>query len=379
MFKKPLKMAGEDVEIKRPNYSMNEWRNKIEKTLWIIVLLIFFVEIVVFFISKPFNELDGKKIINYLLEFVLVPSFLNILCLVTNKKIQKSLKHSTKTKNYSIVIAALVISFVVAFTHYVTSITLSSFVVPVFMTTLYADKRITRNISLVAIVLVLAVIIHSTRKLGWYYFFINIFAAYIFLIASCYLTNVFIDYIRVNKEYICESYAKQLELFEKTRTDSLTNLYNQQTFMQKIQSSIEDMNMNKKLLCVVILDVDNFKAVNDTYGHLSGNQVLVKLSELLLNLKGNENNDDIFLSRYGGEEFCLIIKDKTIEEVYEIIESVRIGFSNIRYSFQQNSSITFSAGITEYREGQSAEDIFNNADKALYQAKNSGKNKTLVL
>ena len=128
-------------------------------------------------------------------------------------------------------------------------------------------------------------------------------------------------------------------------------------------------------VCVAVIDIDNFKTVNDTYGHSVGDIVLVTLADMLKNISSKR----ILTARYGGEEFSVIFKDMTTFESYTIIENLRKEFSEVKFPQMNNKSVTFSCGLTgDYPNTLSNVEFFNEADQALYYAKSNGKNQTVI-
>jgi diguanylate cyclase (GGDEF)-like protein len=122
----------------------------------------------------------------------------------------------------------------------------------------------------------------------------------------------------------------------------------------------------------VILDIDHFKRVNDTYGHDTGDFVLRKITELI---KENARISDI-LARYGGEEFVIILPETDVEGASRQIERMRKIIE--KTSFDEVGNLTISAGITCYMGKDSCESMITRADKALYLAKEEGRNRVRV-
>ncbi len=150
---------------------------------------------------------------------------------------------------------------------------------------------------------------------------------------------------------------KQLEIL--ATEDSLTGLYNRRCFMK-------DFRLSKNDGVFAIIDIDNFKLINDTYGHDEGDIVLKKFGEIFKDSFRQQK-----VCRYGGEEFALYFESLNLEQAYDRIESFRRNF-NIK---RENINCTFSAGLSIYRKGFMSEAI-SQADKKLYEAKAEGRNKT---
>lgn len=157
--------------------------------------------------------------------------------------------------------------------------------------------------------------------------------------------------------------------------DSLTGLYNHTTTTEMMSASLAHAMRQKETLAVVMLDLDKFKTVNDTYGHMAGDQVIVAIARLL---KHRLRTTDI-IGRYGGEEFALLLKNLTPEKAETLVNELREDFSKIIFNASNRQfKVTFSAGISLYPGYNRPEDLRMAADAALYQAKNQGRNQVVV-
>lgn len=161
---------------------------------------------------------------------------------------------------------------------------------------------------------------------------------------------------------------------EKIERDSLTNLYNHITVLHFLEKEMEAAKRYNHPLSFVMLDIDFFKKVNDTYGHQTGDMILKSLSYML---KHRVRESDI-VGRYGGEEFAVILPYTTLADAIKIIEEIREKFSSLEHTNgEEEFSVTFSAGVCQYIEGVSVAELIEMTDEALYKAKESGRNKTL--
>lgn len=157
--------------------------------------------------------------------------------------------------------------------------------------------------------------------------------------------------------------------------DSLTSLFNHTTTTQLLENAIATAKRNGTELCFVMIDIDRFKSVNDTYGHPVGDQVILALSRIL---QQRLRNSDI-VGRYGGEEFAAILQDISPEVAERVVNELRNDFSQIRfYAGTADFSCTFSAGIASMRRHRRMELLREAADRMLYQAKRNGRNRVIV-
>jgi diguanylate cyclase (GGDEF)-like protein len=166
------------------------------------------------------------------------------------------------------------------------------------------------------------------------------------------------------------------ELEKKNTIDELTGLFNRRFYDQKIFAEFRRSKRNLTPLSLVIIDIDHFKVVNDTYGHLTGDHCLVWLgNHLKQSLK--RSSDKAF--RYGGEEFCLILPDTDEKGAIALAEALRKVIEQNPCIHNNNEiPLTISSGIFTYiQQGDlQPEQIFTRADKALYKAKHNGRNQS---
>lgn len=172
----------------------------------------------------------------------------------------------------------------------------------------------------------------------------------------------------INLTDISEQMAKQLILENKVIHDKLTNAYSREYFDISNQAIIaENMKINKKT-AIAMFDLDDFKQVNDTYGHDVGDAVLVELVKVI---KKNSRDDDVLI-RWGGEEFIIILAIKNKNDLYRILENYRKTIEN--YTFTEELSITCSLGGAIYKYSENIHETIKRADNRLYKSKNNGKN-----
>jgi diguanylate cyclase (GGDEF)-like protein/PAS domain S-box-containing protein len=170
---------------------------------------------------------------------------------------------------------------------------------------------------------------------------------------------------KINKELLKTNTLLQ----ERSIRDSLTNLYNHQHINELLDLEIAAAIKQNTDLCLMMLDIDFFKHVNDNYGHQTGDKVLVTLTDLI---KTNVRGIDL-VGRYGGEEFIIILPNLSIKEAHQIAEKIRLCIQ--RYDFKlDHHTVTISIGLTKYKS-ENAKSFINRADTLLYRAKRNGRNR----
>ena len=160
-------------------------------------------------------------------------------------------------------------------------------------------------------------------------------------------------------------------------TDGLTRLYNRAEIERKIRSTLNKRTQNStdNDISLIMLDIDNFKKVNDIYGHKEGDNVIKGLSDVLR--KTANDVESHFLGRWGGEEFMVLLSNSNAEEAAILAEEIRSAFASI--SFETAGCQTVSIGVTQARDGEDADTLYNRVDKALYTAKANGKNQVVKI
>ncbi|HCY84323.1 MAG TPA: GGDEF domain-containing protein [Desulfobacteraceae bacterium] len=176
-----------------------------------------------------------------------------------------------------------------------------------------------------------------------------------------------------------DALKKELEGVKRAaKTDMLTGLLNRRGLDEAMARTLDYVNKNQIPLTIIIADIDHFKQVNDTHGHLIGDNVLRMLAKLL---KEHIEAKDI-AARFGGEEFILILPETALKEAFVLAEKIRLSLKGRRWinknTGQPIGAITISLGVAEYQAGESLPDLIERADNALYQAKDTGRNKTVT-
>jgi diguanylate cyclase (GGDEF)-like protein len=168
----------------------------------------------------------------------------------------------------------------------------------------------------------------------------------------------------------------EIEVLRKQVTrDAMTQLHNYQYFYEVLHKEIYRSVRYQSALSLILADIDNFKAVNDTYGHLAGDRALMAVADCLKrSLRASDH-----VARYGGEEFAIILPETPVEGAMIVAERIRKEIESLKIKYEDKTiAVTLSFGVTSppFGEQISEEELVKKADKALYQAKTKGKNRT---
>ena len=169
----------------------------------------------------------------------------------------------------------------------------------------------------------------------------------------------------------------EAELTRLARFDELTGLYNRRYLLDRLTQEMLRAQRYSSPLCIMMIDLDHFKRVNDTYGHIMGDTVLTTAAEII---RQTVRTTDI-PGRYGGEELCVVLTETNLEGAYLTAERLRQGLAAVDFpaSEAENFRVTCSIGLAQY--GPHMPDVvtlLNTADRALYQAKGAGRNRVIV-
>jgi len=166
------------------------------------------------------------------------------------------------------------------------------------------------------------------------------------------------------------------EVSDRARNDGLTGLYKRCHFIERLQNEIEREKRYPKGFFIMMLDIDWFKKVNDKFGHLTGDRVLVSVAKIL----SDSSKFGTFAGRYGGEEFIIFVPVSKEKEALAVAKEINKSVAAKKYkNGEEIFRITVSIGISCFpKNGITADELINAADKALYKAKESGRNKVIV-
>jgi diguanylate cyclase (GGDEF)-like protein len=200
-----------------------------------------------------------------------------------------------------------------------------------------------------------------------------------FVIKPVRLEELLLRLKRVLKER--ELTNERIRMMEKLQklaiTDGLTRLYNSRSFYSQLELEVDRFNRYQHPLTLLLLDIDHFKDYNDKYGHLEGDKVLVRFSQIIRNCL--RTNDSAY--RYGGEEFTVILPETAGEEARTVAQRIRAALEAEPFSPEDGEevTVTISIGLTEYHAKEELSTFIQRADQAMYRSKRSGRNKVSML
>lgn len=226
----------------------------------------------------------------------------------------------------------------------------------------------------------------------------DVILAYIFLVMACVLVSRSIALetsseifaiTKITSQAIWPAFSVGVGLFSflsfteeaqgklkiESITDHLTGILNRRGFMDALQNKTEEAWRTNQKLALILFDLDHFKIINDTYGHNAGDSVLKKCVQYT---KPRLRDCDVF-GRYGGEEFAILLYGVDMRKAEEIAERIRLNIKEMTCTYQtEEINITASFGLTQIQESDALDNVISKVDKALYAAKNNGRDRIEV-
>ncbi|PIQ50494.1 MAG: GGDEF domain-containing protein [Comamonadaceae bacterium CG12_big_fil_rev_8_21_14_0_65_59_15] len=190
------------------------------------------------------------------------------------------------------------------------------------------------------------------------------------------LLHVLSQRIRENNVVLLSSIELQRAYRSKAESDGLTGLHNRSWFQEVFPKQLELCERTGQQACLLMLDIDHFKRVNDDYGHLSGDQALRHIASVL---RSNLRSTDL-CARYGGEEIVVLMPGSDLLQAQPVAERLRQGVANAPLVLADGRALELkvSGGLAQWQPGTTLDDLVRSADQALYEAKSSGRNRIMT-
>lgn len=343
------------------------WGVILLQNLTIVIFIVCFAEINMYFFFKKEGMLEISTSV-YFIKYVVVPTGINLLTAAAGFWLIQSRRISEFWKNDIPLYCMIVFSFVISVVHTRFAISASIFGIPVLVSVVYGEERTTKRITCVSLLFVLLSLIAPPydSKASQLESGINKMLGMGLVVGTYFISKAMLYYMDQKNEELEKSTAERRVLKENLKRDAMTGLFNHVEFYRYLE---ETMKQSLTEIYVAVMDIDDFKKVNDTYGHEIGNDVLIELSRLLQKECGKKSH----ISRYGGEEFAVIFTGLNQKDVVNILEKIRNKLTDSSLS-EHHVRISISVGVAGYEPGMNAQELFERADEAMYLAKRRGKN-----
>ena len=287
-----------------------------------------------------------------------------------------------KNHDYLLIVTAIALAIVQIIKHVgVFNIMLSLLVFPIFISTFTFERRKIIVAFIISLISLFLLVYWISYKKNIYIDVISTLTVSFILLTGAYLSlTITMRGKKILSELETAMITEQELLIRNafiekaSKMDLMTSLYNHATFHLHLEGLIEQAKNIFFPLQLAILDIDDFKSINDQYGHKTGDVVINRIANCI--------NDHIvqndFAARYGGEEFVIIFAEKTLHEALEILEEIRACIYNMHFTEINTKKVSVSIGISNYTYHDTKDSLFKRADRCLYTAKNMGKNTVIA-
>lgn len=314
------------------------------------------------------SDLLNTTIPIFVLKFFIAPASFNLVLILISFTVMKSERFSQEAKVYTVSIVFVLMCFVLFTVHIAFPSLYFFFAIPIVMTTVYADYRLT---SITSVACLSAVVI-SQLLIKWDIDKVSIFDSFnhlgdfiisiVILLAFSAACMVVIRFERAKNEASVLKELDRNQLWQKLQMDELTGIYNRKALHNALRDMEEDETGNTYVF--VMIDLDHFKVLNDSHGHLMGDQCLIEFGNIL-----KDCCVDAMPCRYGGDEFSILFCNYNIEEVLGICSRIQKNMEVLCVGDYGELPVTASFGIAEYEKQMDMAQLIFCADQALYEAK----------
>lgn len=324
-----------------------------------------------FFISYQISGIIADRTLRYFLLRVLLPFALNLLISIFSDRCNKSISLSLAASNLRLSFSIVSMAGIMACVHNYFEALWCGPAITLVIVSAFVNQGILHKMFLYCFPLeTLAFLISIGEHPEELSFRLqSLLVAFMVTIFAYGLIRLVQKYYLKILEATKDLAEEKLQAEHNYHYDYLTGVYSRAHFMESADRMLTK-SLKARHIGVAMMDIDDFKKINDTYGHEYGDLVLKNLGDLLQNSIHGYG----IAGRYGGEEFTILLLDQPSVVYDQLLEKIRTDFENIHYSFT-DQKITLSIGLVEGNNTTSMEDMISAADEALYRAKKEGKNR----
>ena len=338
-----------------------------------LVAIIFVLEILILGIYYSGNLLDGF-LVKYIIRMVCLPTIIHVLIAYFMYRIYRceSVAWITKGKETILCYSLFVMLAISAYIFRTFHVLWIAPCVCQYLHSVYASRKGVMRIQIVNNLFIVLITYSAIKDKAytWDYLAMTAVCALGMMYIIFLVAKLLLGFHAEQVEYMQENFNRQEELIRELKIEPMTGLYNRYALPEKINLIVEANSKKQQESYLAMLDLDHFKNVNDTYGHVSGDLVICQAANLIK----KHMHADVEGFRFGGEEFTLVFRDKTKENVLSILEQIRREMEESRFEFDSKFKITMSIGVAAFKPGMDWEMWMDQADGALYDCKNNGRN-----
>jgi len=356
------------IEVEKEYRKIDEkWLTLHSLTSLGVLVLTFTLECFIGYILYRTGEIS-TTIPRYMMKFLVIPSLLNTLLILIEYKIIHSARFSQETRIYTVSLLFVIICFIIFTVHSTFTALYFIFAIPILLTAIYRNYKLSALTTILSLIAVIsselfipwdadkASVLQDGIRLG------N-FIISLCVLASFFIVSVLIIYFeRIRAVAALEKELERHKLLHLIQEDELTGLYNRVALRNALGNMEEDES--DSTYTFVMMDIDNFKLLNDTLGHMEGDNCLKDVSKVI-----RKNCGRGLPFRYGGDEFCILFKDETLNQIKKWCGQIQMDFKDSNMKTKTERPLTISIGIASYTKGTSPSELIKNSDTALYQSK----------
>lgn len=355
------------MEIKNEYSKIDEnWLSKHFRVAMYLSIFAFLVESLLSFNIFRTNLITTSNTL-FFLKYLIIPSIFNFVLLLVGIYRMRYSKISQTQRIYTVSFMLTGICFVLTTVHNIYTPIYAIYLIPILLTTVYASPKLTKSLGITSVVLFLI----SEFVIHWDPNAQNIFTSPLRLIGIILLFSLLLSFSILSviaTNYLQQKYKASIDLEverhhleQQLRFDELTEIYNRLALNVALKA-VEESDNRHYILGIV--DIDNFKKINDRFGHSVGDRILKKFATTL-----KENEDSYITFRFGGDEFCLLFENVSMEIASETCKKIQIILNQVSLEEDNEVRLTASFGLSEYTATVGVAELFIRADYALYNAK----------
>ncbi|MDO5112352.1 MAG: GGDEF domain-containing protein [Clostridia bacterium] len=356
--------------------SINEaWRVRTYRVCLMFAVIVSVLEIGIYLYGILRHEAFFLSKDLYRFRFMYLPILLNGTALFGTRHVLRDPRVSDARKTLCICILVWFLCAVVQCVHYVYGPVLPLPVLAIFVAGMYGERRFIRYITAAsfASLLLAGVLCLIELRRGDAQAPLDVLIAGAILLASYLASCLFCEYVTQQLQMVEANNQRQRELMAECNLDPLMGIYNRKALSGMLDRLVREFLPGRPNF-LFMLDIDDFKTVNDVYGHLAGDDVLINLSSAV---KSECSGDNVSAYRYGGDEIIVMMENMTPADAVHIARGIQRRCDSI-FKEMKEPPVHFSAGLVRYEPGMSVESWIASADQALYEAKAAGKNQIVV-
>ena len=355
----------------------DKWRKFVFKANVHIAILSMVAGVFEFFLLKKeglFVSIEAY----YIFRYIAAPIVYHVLVIGVGYLMMRKRHYADRSADSIPILQLMFLCAGNSITNYEYPVVAASLCFPIFVSIVFDNPKLTRKIGILSYVGLGAV--YAQRRFARFFrgvespqLTMEIFVTGTLLLAAC-ITSWILEKFQMEKKQIMEAmHQHELQLKEELNKCPKTGLLNSSAFQNKLYRETEKSRFTGWPLMLLILDIDNFKMVNEHYGHAKGDKVLILMAETI---KKHFKLEEL-PTRYGGEEFTVLTRQGTVVDLKSRIEAMNREFQSQLFTYIDDP-LTVSVGIAEWKPGMTDDQLFDCADKALHRAKNMGRNRVVV-